>query len=49
MRQQASPVLNSGCLPFTTISGKSGWEVNGIRLFGRSIGKFPGARKRLKR
>ena len=45
-------------LPFQTlrlfiinkrVSGKSGWKVDGTRLFGRSSGKFPGATERLKR
>ena len=31
------------------LSGNSGWKVNGIRLSGRSSGKFPGAAERLKR
>ena len=40
---------NSGCLPITKISGKSGWKVNGHDLLGLPNGKYPGATEHLKR
>ena len=33
-RLESCPSGEVGCLPSTQISGKSGWKVNGTRLFG---------------